>query len=426
MAISNTPKRQKPLPRTRRENFDGTLRFSGKPAREKREEQIKRSDDTFRDISIGLQDIDESIIFYFKNIIKPRVLENGLLIDVPIKYGDPEMWVSSQKDGYLRDRKGKIITPIVMYRRTSVARDDDIAIDKADRNLVHFFPKKWSNEHNKYDRFSLTNNIKPTYEMYNIVVPDYVIITYECIIWTSFVTQMNKIVEQMQFAEGDYWGNDEKFKFKAKIDSFDMSTELSTDKGRMVRSNFTLEIKGFLVPEVANNLLTTQKSYTTQQIILETETEVDILSVVQPDPFCEKIIVSTRKQPCVTGNQTLTDLVNAEILKVQHQVNYLDKLSVYSTFTTAGATVVSSSDGNSIVTYPNVYTASIPTDLPSTSTITATDEDDFLVFVNGQYAEHDTLTIQQSGSDFVVIANTGSLGYELVSEDEIVVWGKFL
>jgi len=425
MAISNTPKRQKPLPRSRRENFDGTLRFSGKPAKEKREEQIKRSDDTFRDISIGLQDIDEAIIFYFKNIIKPRVLENGLLIDVPIKYGDPEMWVSSQKDGYLRDRKGKIIAPIIMYRRTNVARDNNVPIDKVDRNLVHYFPKKWSNEHNKYDRFSLKNNIKPTYEMYNIVVPDYVIITYECKIWTSFVTQMNKIVEQMQYAEGDYWGDDEKFKFKSKIDSFDLDTSLDTTKGRMVRSNFTLEIKGFLVPEIANDLLTTTKGYTTQQIILETETEIDVLSVIQPDPFCEKIIVSSRKQPAVTGNQTITDLVNAEILKVQHQVNYLDKLAVYSTFTTVGATVVSSSGGNSLAIYPNVYTASIPTDMPSTSTITATDEDDFLVFVNGQYMEHDAFTIQQSGSSFVVIASTGSLGYELAAEDEIVTWGKF-
>jgi hypothetical protein len=425
MAISNIPKRQKPLPRTRRENFDGTLRYSGKPAREKREEQIKRSDDTFRDISIGLQDIDEAIIYYFKNVIKPRVLENGLLIDVPIKYGDPEMWVSAQKDGYLRDRKGKVITPIVMYRRTSVARNDEIPVDKADRNLVHYFPKKWSNEHNKYDRFSITNNIKPTYEMYNIVVPDYVLITYECIIWTSFVTQMNKIVEAMQYAEGDYWGDDEKFKFQSKIDSFDMTTELSVDKGRMVRSNFTLEIRGFLVPEVANDLLTTQKEFTKQRIILETETEVDVLSVIQPDPFCEKIIVSTTRQPAVSANQTITDLVNAKILQLQLQVNYQNKLAVYSTFTTPGATVVSSSGGNSIATYPNVYTASIPTDLPTTSTITATIEDDFLVFVNGQYMEHDAFTIQQSGSSFVVIASEGSLGYELSTEDEIVTWGKF-
>jgi hypothetical protein len=425
MAIRNTPQRQKPLPRTRRENFDGTLRYSGKPAREKREEQIKRSDDTFKDVSVGLQDIDEAIIYYFKNIIKPRVLENGLLIDVPIKYGDPEMWVSSQKDGYLRDKKGKIIAPIVMYRRLSVARNDEIPIDKADRNLVHYFPKKWSNEHNKYDRFSITHNIKPTYEMYNIVVPDYVLITYECVIWTSFVTQMNRIVEAMQYAEGDYWGDDEKFKFQSKIDSFDMTTELSVDKGRMVRSTFTLEIRGFLVPEIANDLLTTQKEYTKQRIILETETEIDILSVVQPDPFCEKIIVSSTSQPAIGANQTITDLINAKILQLQLQVNYQNKLAVYSTFTTAGATVVSASGGNSIATYPNVYTASIPSDLPATSTMTATDEDDFLVFVNGQYMEHDAFVVQQSGSDFVVIANEGSLGYSLANEDEIVTWGKF-
>jgi hypothetical protein len=425
MAIDTTPKRQKPLPRSRRKDFDGTIRFSGKPAREKREEQIKRSDDKFKSLEIRLQDIDEAIFFYFNNVIKPTVIENEQLINVPVKYGDPELWKATQKDGYVRDKKGKIIAPIIMIRRTSIARDTGVPVDKTDRNLVHQYTKKWSNEHNKYDRFSLLNNLKPTYEMYNIVMPDYVIITYECIIWTSFITQLNKIVEQMQYAEGDYWGDDKKFKFKSKIDSFDTSAELSIDRGRLVRGNFTLEIQGFLVPEVANDLITTQKEFTKQQIILENETEVDVLSITQPDPFAEKIIIATSKQPAVRGNQTITDYINAEILRVQHQVNYLDKLDVYSTLTTPGATVASSSAGESIITYPSVYTASVPSDIPSTSTLTATNEDDFLVFVNGQYMEHDAFIIQQSGSDFVVIANTGSLGYALEIDDEILTWGKF-
>jgi len=423
MTISTIPKRQKPLPRSRRENFDGTLRFSGKPAREKREEQIKRSDDTFKNMSITLQDIDEAILFYFNNVIKPTVTENEQIINVPVKYGDPELWKSSQKDGYIRDRKGKIISPVIMFRRTNISRDPSMPVDKIDRNIVYQFPRKYSNEHNKYDRFSLKNNMKPTYEIYSVVVPDYIIVTYECVIWTSFITQMNNIVEQVQYAEGDYWGDDKKFKFKAKIDSIDMIVEL--DKGRVVRSNFTLEIRAFLMPEVVANLLTTQKEYTKQQIILENETEVDVLSVVQPDPFCEKIIISTRKQPAISGNQTIMDYVKAEIAKFQGQVNYLDKLAVYSTFTTVSASVVSSSAGNSIVTYPNVYTASVPSSMPAGSTLSATDEDDFLVFVNGQYMEHDAFTIQQSGSNFVVTANTGSLGYALASEDEIVTWGKF-
>ena len=56
---------------------------------------------------------------------------------------------------------------------------------------------------------------------------------------------------------------------------------------------------------------------------------------------------------------------------------------------------------------------------------TTTSETDFLFFNNGQIMEHDALTIQQSGSTFMLITNPTSLGYNLDSFDEIKAWGKF-
>ena len=64
-------------------------------------------------------------------------------------------------------------------------------------------------------------------------------------------------------------------------------------------------------------------------------------------------------------------------------------------------------------------TASAPTGL------TATSEDDFIFFINGQYMEHDALAIQQVGSTFHLIVNTSSIGYNLESDDEVIAWGKF-
>ena len=39
--------------------------------------------------------------------------------------------------------------------------------------------------------------------------------------------------------------------------------------------------------------------------------------------------------------------------------------------------------------------------------------------------EQDTLTVQQSGSNFLSKIDTGTLGYNLQSSDEIVAFGKF-
>jgi len=59
------------------------------------------------------------------------------------------------------------------------------------------------------------------------------------------------------------------------------------------------------------------------------------------------------------------------------------------------------------------------------SGVTETSEDDFIFFNNGNIMEHDAITIQQSGSTFLLIVDNNSLGYNLDSDDEIKAWGRF-
>jgi len=418
VSIDSIPKRSKPLPRTQRTNFNGNLKFSSIPSKTNRSEQIRRSDDTFKNISIGLQDIDEAILFFFNNVIKPQVTDNGVLIDVPVQYGDREMWDSVQKQGFVRDQKGKIITPLIMYRRINVSKDQSVPIDKTNGNIVHFFPQKWSQK-NKYDRFSRLNNRKPTYELYNVVVPDYIILNYECVIWTSFISQMNKIIESIQYWEGHYWGDEKKFQFKSKIDSFDQNVELDTERGRIVKSNFTIESNGFLIPEIANDLITTQKQFSRQEILIDTETDIDVSSLLNKDQPNKKIIVNTTSKS--SANQSVSQLINETLSVLKLEIQYLRKKFVYSSLTTIGTTVEDDGFGNSVITYPNVYTASLPVG----STLSNTEKYDFLIFINGQYVEHDTYNIYQNQSNFIISISTGSLGYTVTDTDEIISWGLF-
>ena len=70
-------------------------------------------------------------------------------------------------------------------------------------------------------------------------------------------------------------------------------------------------------------------------------------------------------------------------------------------------------------------TASFSAVTASAGSLTATNEGDYLFFNNGQIMEHDALTIQQSGSTFLLIVDPSSIGYNLASDDEIKAWGKF-
>ena len=69
--------------------------------------------------------------------------------------------------------------------------------------------------------------------------------------------------------------------------------------------------------------------------------------------------------------------------------------------------------------FNSVVTASAPAGFD------ATNENDFIFFINGQYMEHDSLTIQQVGRTFKLLVATASIGYDLDGDDEILAWGKF-
>jgi hypothetical protein len=71
--------------------------------------------------------------------------------------------------------------------------------------------------------------------------------------------QLNKIVEAINYASDSYWGDPERFKFKATIDSFGITTELNQDSERTVRSTFTLKVHGYIVPDTIQKDVTAIK-----------------------------------------------------------------------------------------------------------------------------------------------------------------------
>ena len=100
-----------------------------------------RKDDNVQDVSIGLQDHDEAIMYYFNEVIKPSVVINGNRTSVPVIYGAPERWKGVQRDGFYRDKEGKIQVPLIMFKRDSVEKRRDLGnkIDGNNPQLYYLF-----------------------------------------------------------------------------------------------------------------------------------------------------------------------------------------------------------------------------------------------------------------------------------------------
>ncbi len=226
---------------------------------------------------LGLEAIDEAIFYYFENVIKPSVISNGDMVDVPVIYGSGERWKLAQKDGFYRDKNGKVQTPLVMLKRESIEKRRDLG-NKLDANAPQLYithQEKYTKK-NQYDRFAILNNRIPKKEFTATVVPDYINLTYNGIIWTDYISQLNKIIEAVNYASDSYWGDSEKFKFMAMIDSFNNINELSNDDGRIVRANFSLKLQGYIVPDNIQKKLKEQNTryFSKAQIVLNQATTV--------------------------------------------------------------------------------------------------------------------------------------------------------
>ena len=215
-----------------------------------------RKDDTVKDASIGLQDHDEAIMYYFNNVINPTVIVNGNRTIVPVIYGAPERWKSVQKDGFFRDKEGKIQVPLIMFKRDSVEKRRDLGnkLDGNNPQLYYTFKERYTRK-NQYDNFSILQNRQPQKEYHAVVVPDFVKLAYTCTIWCDYVAQMNKLIETINFASDSYWGDAERFKFNARIDTYSNLTEINQGDNRVVKTNFGLTLQGYLVPDSINKEL---------------------------------------------------------------------------------------------------------------------------------------------------------------------------
>ena len=346
---------------------------------------------------VRLYDVDLAIMEHMQDTVLPTVEVFQEKVKIPVVYGNPERWAAVKKDGYLRDKSGQIQLPILMFKRNSVARDDAMP-NTMNRNVAYPGVSRYSAKH-KYDRFSAFTQTQKPLQFYDIVIPDYVTISYEVMIWTDFTEHMNKIVEAFQYATDEYWGDKSGFKFRTRIDSFDNTTEVGEGSQRIVRTTFTMAVNAYLLPEKFDNESTHKKSIGPKKVVFGTETDLTGLD---------------------GGNVT-----NSQVTKKLYN-EYSDIIDFMSIRGSQEATFVD----NDTIKLTNVELPKLPPEL-----VGVFNQDDwFRVYINGVYIPSTKYTYTGSYAENEVVFNfsTGSistttdLGYTLESTDEFGITGKFI
>jgi hypothetical protein len=214
--------------------------------------------DAGKSYSITLKDIDTAVINHIRNIMKPVVRESNEIIKVPVMYGNEERWKSVRGRGVLRDKNGVIILPVMVIKRTSVAMNDQMPLsfdnDVRGKYISVIRSKSGWSKNNRYDRFSVLTGQKPVEEFVKTGMPDFVVCSYNIVMMTAYMEQMNDLntiwVEHIE----TYFGDSTSYRFLSSL-SGDISdaTEMESDGERIIRNELTLEIKGYMIPEFTDN-----------------------------------------------------------------------------------------------------------------------------------------------------------------------------
>ena len=205
------------------------------------EQSINPGKDFTKNFSITLKDIDTSVMTHIKNVMKPKIKEANETVKVPVLYGNEERWKNFRKRGVLRDKNNALILPLIMFKRTDVSFDDAIPMS-FDHDVRGEFIKvtrgnKWSKD-NQYDRFSV-------------------------VMITNFIEQMNVLNDLFLEHIGTYFGDSEQYKFLSSLDgSLSDATEMNQDGERIIKTEFGISIKAYVIPEFTSNVFGTTNELT--------------------------------------------------------------------------------------------------------------------------------------------------------------------
>jgi hypothetical protein len=361
-------------------------------------ERINQAKTSKQDLkqSVTLFDIDYAMMTYLEDTLLPNLDENGKMLKIPVIYGNSERWNGARRQGVYRDAKGKIQLPLMMIRRTNIAKNESMAM--LNRHVSYPTIRKYSKE-NRYDRFSLFGlGTKPKYELFNVTMPDYVEINYDCMVWTNYTEHLNTVIEQLQFA-GSYWGDKDKFKFNTSVGDFNVVNEVGEGTERINRVEFSLNVKAYLLPEKFDGENTTKKSVAVKRFIVSTETDMTANGRMEgllttPSPYYD--------------NKDLVDFLSLNNSKVQTPIT------------------------NNTITFTGIKPIKTPPLLTSavSGTITISGEPyDIKVYINGvryYYGTHFGVSYVIATGNFTINFLPLIIGFDVDSEDEITITGKFI
>ena len=377
-----------------------------------RANQVRRDDDVIRSNRRSIYDIDYAMKAFIDKEIQPQIIDNDVILPVPVIFANGEKWDNVRRLGYMRDEKGMLQSPMIMLKRNSFVERDSYKTLDVNRNpssnyMIHRNPY---NARNRYEDRLFPMPIAIPAEsipIYVVDIPKYITVEYDMMIWCDFSTQLNELVNQIFTYNRFSWGIGDN-RYHTTLGAVSFETVNTVGEDRLVRASIPMTVLGTLQNDHELRTSSIKKMYSIKKLtfetIIETATSVfDTTSIpVRLATYQSDILAGGRVTVSNNGNN-----VSIDATAMIYLTTLTDKQAYRTNNTTA--TVTGTAKINPV-------------------TLTTATVNEFDIYINGQYIDKvcytwtpsDVLTTQ------TIVFDTTALGYTIDVNDLIIINGRWV
>lgn len=165
--------------------------------------------------TVTLENVDRGIRDWFDKSVDARVQSpNEELRKVPVFFSSGERWSVGRTRQLFRDENGILILPVISVRRVSIEPDVTkmalgcqteniqvaVRVDPKSNDLQNLLTRGANNPASGTLQTNLNSpnrSFPPVYDVYTVPFPDLMQATYQLVIQTQFISQMNEILQKM-------------------------------------------------------------------------------------------------------------------------------------------------------------------------------------------------------------------------------------
>lgn len=233
--------------------------------------------------NLTIESVDSAVHTWLDKTVDAHVEDqNGSRKKVPVLFATGERWAASRTQRGLRDENGVLILPVMSVRRTGVDMTQSmssLAVEEGNFQIAKKVHRKTNSLQNAASLRSqgLQPIQKPVvYEVTTIPYPSTCVISYELVVHTQYITQMNSIIEKI-VAQMDIQNS-----FVSLLENGTRDPQTNVPFVKRVANKDDPYIVGFFDAGMSSG--DNFEEFTDQERIVKYSTNITVPAVLQLDP----------------------------------------------------------------------------------------------------------------------------------------------